>query len=784
MNTEKPQETLARKLSNLLNRYAIWPTFFIAILLLLAFYNQFIITESSKTQLFLEWSQFLNGDPLPLWNPHLQSGVPAPSQPGVIGHLNILDSALYAMISPIQAYVPDVAFTYLLLNLLVFCGFTFAFLRRLGVAPLPASFTSIIVLFIPQYVINIVSGQWIEVMALSLLPVVLYFSHLLFETRKLVWWCVAAFFFTFQVLRGSLYISLATALVMFTFMLIHTVSQPTQRGSRFFKNVGLLLGIWVFAFIGAGYVYFPFLDLFRYSTINQNVFSFHLNDLFLFILPSYNGAIVNAEFQIMFYFGVLLIFLAGFGLLLRRDAVAIGLISLFLVLLVLALFNYHQLAVYAVPYLTAILAAFGINRLIHYRSKTRDRKRSRWLDVYMLMIISVFAALLVTLFLNETGFKHHILQEISLLTLPQQHAAFVTVLLEAAIAFAVIAFSFIVVRLFLRDIIPVAGFILILLITALVELAIVDVAILSQVHPPSPVIPAALQERLQQDASLYRIFLTDPHRQTEFHSVTGKSTVQLRRYRNFLKETGLDVPDLPWMRNPFFAKYTRLVFRGDDIVEQPIPVQNIKPERLHFDRAMLDLLNVKYILCHSPIHDPNYAELEDSSMFVYENLSVMPRAFFVDSVHVMPGPRAIFDAMDDPDFDPRRVAFLEQQPPFQVEKADSNSLTLQSYRNVEIVASAHVTRPAMLIFSEVFYPAGWQAFVNGAETPVLRANSFMRSVFLEPGTHEIRLVFRPLSFRIGKWSSMGAAALLVAGLIVGLIFVVRKRDESSEELMT
>jgi uncharacterized membrane protein YfhO len=82
------------------------------------------------------------------------------------------------------------------------------------------------------------------------------------------------------------------------------------------------------------------------------------------------------------------------------------------------------------------------------------------------------------------------------------------------------------------------------------------------------------------------------------------------------------------------------------------------------------------------------------------------------------------------------------------------------------VIRADVRRPSYLIVSDTYYP-GWMAFVDGAEAEVLRADYAFRAVALGPGAHEVRMVYRPLLFKIGIVFSAAGIALLVVLISTG-----------------
>ncbi len=773
MASEKNSESFSRRISQLISRYAIWPTFFTAMLLLLVFYHQYILTESQGGRLFIPIQTLLQPDQAPIWNPNLNGGMPIWGSAAELARINVIDSALFSALYSIRAFVPDVKFLYMFLNLLAFCGFMFALARKNKIAPLPAAFVSIIILFIPQYVVSIKSGAWNDILALTLMPAVLLFVQLMFEHRRLLWFALAALAFAFQLLRASAVVSLITIVFMLALYVVTIISKRWERPFVVILKRGvLLLGVFAAGLLASAYVYAPFAEFLRYAHIDPALQPLSLSDLLLFLMPSFNGAVVRSTHHFAMYASVTVLFLAGFAVLLKRDGFTFMLASLIVLFVAAALFGYTLPMAYATPFLLVFLAGFGLNVLIGYRQRKRSRQQSRWLDIYMIMMFSVFAAIAGIMLANKPAYMHHILKQIPLLTIPAQHAYYTVVLREIALAFVFIGVAFLAVRLFVKDHIAATAFILIALFLTLIDLLLVDYKIdLTQQEQKE--IPADVEQQLQRDKSHFRVFSTLDYLLTDFPSITGDANAQLNVMRDFYNESGFNEPDMEGMHNPFFSKYTRIVSRFGDIVEEPIPVQYIDPARLNFDRALLDMLNVKYILCNSPIYDPEYRVITDSGLYIYENSTVLPRAFFVDSVAVLPGRRAIFDAMKLPDFRPRRILYLDESPPFSVSGADSNVVNVRHYSARKIVLDANVRQSAAMVLSEIYYPAGWNAYVDDARVHIYRANHFLRAIFLEPGEHKIEFRYRPLAFIVGWWMSIVAFSLLFIAIIAVAVVAVR-----------
>ena len=84
----------------------------------------------------------------------------------------------------------------------------------------------------------------------------------------------------------------------------------------------------------------------------------------------------------------------------------------------------------------------------------------------------------------------------------------------------------------------------------------------------------------------------------------------------------------------------------------------------------------------------------------------------------------------------------------------------------------------LAVFSAIYYPKGWNAYVNGKMIPHFQADYLLRSMLLPKGNSDIVFKFEPKSFLIGQrisiWSSI-LLLLLVAGLFVKKYLIPEKK---------
>ncbi|MDD5361722.1 MAG: YfhO family protein [Ignavibacteria bacterium] len=193
---------------------------------------------------------------------------------------------------------------------------------------------------------------------------------------------------------------------------------------------------------------------------------------------------------------------------------------------------------------------------------------------------------------------------------------------------------------------------------------------------------------------------------------------------------------------------------------------------------LLGLANVKYIISDTPLKDTvSFVEAYKGSNIVYVNKYAMPRSFFVNETKVETGLN-ILNNIKTGTFDPRNTAFVEKNVGIQIDKPDSTvSSKIANFGIHEINYDVNASGNNLLVLDEMYYPAGWKAYIDGNETEIFKTDYFLRSVIVPKGKHKVDLRFYPETYFTGKKISIAAnilVTLILAGGIAG-IFISRKK---------
>jgi hypothetical protein len=200
---------------------------------------------------------------------------------------------------------------------------------------------------------------------------------------------------------------------------------------------------------------------------------------------------------------------------------------------------------------------------------------------------------------------------------------------------------------------------------------------------------------------------------------------------------------------------------------------------------LLDLLNGKYIVT---IADPGeeMVALEqsdtsldlvfDGEVKIYENLDVLPRAFFVPDYRVAGNSEEVLRELSAGDFDPSAIVILEEEPTELGPSSDTmpieSRVEVVDYTSNRVVVQANLSAAGFVVLSDLYYE-GWKAFVDGEERDVYKADHILRAIQLEAGEHRIEFVFDPLSFKIGSMVSL--VTLLVLAALTAFLLWRRSR---------
>ena len=178
--------------------------------------------------------------------------------------------------------------------------------------------------------------------------------------------------------------------------------------------------------------------------------------------------------------------------------------------------------------------------------------------------------------------------------------------------------------------------------------------------------------------------------------------------------------------------------------------------------GILDFLNVKYIL---------YPEEESGELKPLLNPNALGPAWMVSEIETKATPDALLEALKETDFKTTALVLDHELPADFSKQYTLDSLaqiTLSKAKPDQLTYRVQTTTPAFAVFSEMHYPKGWKATLDGKPVPIVNVNYVLRGVQIPANASVIEFRFEPAVIKQGtrlRWLSLGlfAISILVLG---------------------
>lgn len=133
-------------------------------------------------------------------------------------------------------------------------------------------------------------------------------------------------------------------------------------------------------------------------------------------------------------------------------------------------------------------------------------------------------------------------------------------------------------------------------------------------------------------------------------------------------------------------------------------------------------------------------------------------------------------------FSPRSLAVMGEKDAEKLENLTYNgqgSIEMTSYQPNEMRYDVSANGNQFAVFSEVYYPDGWNAYIDGKQIPIHRVNYLLRGIELPDGDYELVMKFEVPKYEMGNNIAYAGSFLLFA-LIIGMFikdFVLKRENE-------
>lgn len=165
----------------------------------------------------------------------------------------------------------------------------------------------------------------------------------------------------------------------------------------------------------------------------------------------------------------------------------------------------------------------------------------------------------------------------------------------------------------------------------------------------------------------------------------------------------------------------------------------------------------------------------DGQTFPLQNPYAFGNAWFVSDIQEAANANEEIDALHH--IDPRHTAVVDSRFTTiagQAQAVDSTcTAVMKTYDANRLTYEVNSPKGGVVVFSEIYYP-GWQAFIDGREVEVGRADYILRALQVPAGKHEVVMTFDPVSLHTTETIAYIALALLLVGILAGIVLHIRR----------
>lgn len=194
--------------------------------------------------------------------------------------------------------------------------------------------------------------------------------------------------------------------------------------------------------------------------------------------------------------------------------------------------------------------------------------------------------------------------------------------------------------------------------------------------------------------------------------------------------------------------------------------------------SVLNMLNAKYIVVPT----------QGGQSAAQRNPGALGNAWFVSNINWVKDAKADMDALNAPainnpmdtsmgNFNPAQTVNIRDtfkaaigNYAFGKDSSASIQLTPHGYSIKSLKYKSHNSQNGLAVFSDIYYPIGWKATVDGKEVPIFRADYALRAIKIPAGEHTIEFSFESAAYKKGMTLGLIGSILLSLLIAAGVYF--------------
>ncbi|MBI2613515.1 MAG: YfhO family protein [Candidatus Levybacteria bacterium] len=159
----------------------------------------------------------------------------------------------------------------------------------------------------------------------------------------------------------------------------------------------------------------------------------------------------------------------------------------------------------------------------------------------------------------------------------------------------------------------------------------------------------------------------------------------------------------------------------------------------NYDSRIIDLLGVKFILSLSDLKSDKLEKVfQEGETRVYENINVVPRAFFVEKIVLVDNNKDAINKMFDKQLGLNNLAIVEDSDNElqNIKHLSIGKVNVDYYSENKVIIQTDNSGEGFLVLTDSFYPT-WKVKINSRQENIYRTDYNFRGITVSAGKHKI-----------------------------------------------
>jgi uncharacterized membrane protein YfhO len=171
--------------------------------------------------------------------------------------------------------------------------------------------------------------------------------------------------------------------------------------------------------------------------------------------------------------------------------------------------------------------------------------------------------------------------------------------------------------------------------------------------------------------------------------------------------------------------------------------------------SVINMLNTKYII-YTPQARPIVNRFANGNAWFVKNYQLVNNAN--DEIDALANMDSKNTAVIDKRFEGELASFKSTPD-------STASIRLTEYQPNHLTYESQTQSEQLAIFSEIYYPKGWNAYVDGKLADYFRADYTLRAMVIPAGKHQIEFRFKPKAYYTGEKIALVGSILLILSFL-------------------